>query len=237
MAETTPRATPRLTSEQRAAAYRLVAELLLYPEDRNSATVDRLRHAIGANQGISAPVAEFLASARAHDLDEYLTLLELTPPCPLYLGAHLFEEPSSCRGAGVSERNGYMLELKAIYAHFGFELSGAELADYLPLVAEFLALSLDLRSRDGIGLRRRLLEQDVLPALPKLAQSLRTYQSPYALVVEVMHQVVADDLAAEPGPAWGTHDQATELPVLGRGVDLGSIRRYSAPGGGPEVTR
>src|SRR5690606_35699917 len=107
-------------------------------------------------------VDAFLASSSATDPDEYLTLLELAPPCPLYLGSYLFEEPNTCRGAGISGRNTYMLELKAIFRHFGLELTGAELADYLPLVAEFLAHSLEHSELDGIGLRRYLLERHVI---------------------------------------------------------------------------
>lgn len=221
--------TPTLGPTRLAAGYRLVAELLLYPEDRDWTATGAYGAALAGHSAATSLLDAFLTSPRAHDLDEYLTLLELTPPCPLYLGHYLFEEPSSCRGAGVSGRNAYMLELAATYRHFGMEPSGKELADYVPLVAEFLALSLARPQLDGIGLRRRLLERHVAPALPEMRAALRKYESPYVKLVELLELLVADDIASSPGPAWEPTPLGTELPML----QAGHLTAARATAGGP----
>ncbi|MFA5569571.1 MAG: molecular chaperone TorD family protein [Trueperaceae bacterium] len=204
----------RLEQPQLAAAYLLIAELLLYPEERDAATLEDCRRVLDGVPAVTEPIDAFLASPRADDLDEYLALLELAPTCPLYLGAYMFEEPSSCRGAGLSDRNAYMLELKAIYRHFGLDPAGNEMADFLPLVAEFLALALAQGELDGVGLRRRLLERHVAPALPALRQKLEKYQSPYARLIECLALLVEHDAASCPGPAWEDESSALELPML-----------------------
>ncbi len=206
--------TPALAPGSRAAGYMLVAELFLYPEDRDEDAIRELRAALGDSGPATGLIDAFLAAPRASDADEYLTVLELTPPCPLYLGAYLFEEPNSCRGAGVSDRNAYMLELKATYRHFGFDALQRELPDFLPLMAEFLSLTESLRARDGIGLRRRLLEQHVLPALPKMTEGLSKYESPYVDLARALEALVRDDLAGATEPAWQPAPIPGDLPVF-----------------------
>lgn len=205
-----------LVPEHLSTGYRLAAGALLYPEERDHDALTECRHALeGGPEGQLALLDAFFDSPRAGDPDEYLTLLELAPPCPLYLGSYLFEEPSTCRGAGISGRNAYMLELKAIYRHFGLEPNGAELADYLPLVVEFLDHSLTHPELDGIGLRRYLLERHVLPALPLLQAALEKYESPYAKLIEYLRLLVEDDAASCPDPAWDPVPAGAELPVIG----------------------
>lgn len=204
-----------------AAGYRLLAESFLYPEERDPRSLAAHRETLaGATGATSATrlVDAFFASPRAEDPDEYLTLLELTPPCPLYLGYYLFEEPTSCRGAGLSGRNAYMLELKAIYRHFGLEMAGGELADFVPLVLEFLALSLERPELDGIGLRRRLLERHVKPALPEMRKAQAKYDTPYAQLTELFVLLVEEDVMGSPGPAWEPLPMGFELPVFPAGA-------------------
>jgi nitrate reductase delta subunit len=139
--------------------------------------------------------------------------IELSPPCPLYLGAHLFDEPTTCRNVGSSPRNGYMVELAAIYRHFGLELGARELPDYVPVVVDFLAASVELDDRDGIGLRRRLLERLVRPALAPLRDGLEKLESPYALLIAALERILELDLARlGDRPAWSPLDRA-EAPV------------------------
>jgi len=181
----------RSTHEALAGTYRLIAELLLYPEERDARAIDAGRRALtGMPAAVQEPVAQFLASPRAHDAEEYLNLLELSPPCPLYLGTYLFAEPASCRGAGRSGRNGYMIELAAIYAHFGLEVGTGELPDFLPALTEFLALSLERGERDRIGLRERLLERNVRPGLAPMRAALERYDTPYALLLDALAAVM-----------------------------------------------
>lgn len=196
--------TPTVPDQTLAAAYRVIAELLLNPDSRDAERVDHESAALAAAPAaIRDPIASFLAAPAAADSVEYTQTLELTPPCPLYLGAYIFDEPKSCRGAGMSGRNGYMIEIAAVYNHFGVALGGGELADYLPAMVEFLALSLEAKDRDTIGLRRRFVEQQVLPGLPLLRAALEKYESPYLQLIDALQCVVENDaLTMFAGPIW-----------------------------------
>ena len=212
-----------------APSYQLIAELLLHPDDRNGVRISALLKRLETEPLTELePVRRFLSDPAASSKDEYVQTVELSPPCPLYLGAYLFDEPTTCRGIGTSGRNAYMLELSGIYRHFGFELSGRELPDYLPAVVEFLGISLKRRARDRIGLRRRLVEGDVRPALPPLREGLLKYQSPYALLVEALESLVAEDIRRMgDAPAWQpperSPDRGRRLPVLS-GAEPGTCR-------------
>jgi len=175
------------------AAYRLIAELLLNPGFRDEKRVARDLGCLSGS-ALLEPIQAFLASPRSADVDEYTLTLELAPPCPLYLGAYMYDEPSSCRGAGASGRNGYMIEVAAIYEHFGFSVGGRELPDFVPLVIDFLAVSLEHPERDGIGLRRRLVDKFVRPGLPPLRKALQKYESIYDRLLEALEMAVDEDL-------------------------------------------
>lgn len=215
-----------------SAGYRLVAELLLHPDDRDEARITGLRGR--ASPGLSPElesVDRFRSDPRARSTEEYVQTLELSPPCPLYLGAYLFDEPTSCRGVGTSGRNAYMLELVGIFRHFGVELSGRELPDYVPALVEFLAMSLERADKDRIGLRRRLLEHHVRPALRPLRDQLVKYQSPYAWLIEALEALVAEDLrrmgdqSAWQPPERAREQPARRLPVLLEGGPIPSGQR------------
>lgn len=187
-----------------SSAYRLIAELFLHPEERDrgliAAELARLEKAPGA---LKASLGAFFDEPRSTDVDEYVSTLELTPAVPLYLGAHLFEEPGSCRGAGMSGRNGYMLELSNIYRHFGVESAGRELSDFVPVIVDFLALSLDRADLDRIGLRRYLVESLVLNGVECLLSALRKYESPYVHLIEALRVALTEDVAdLAGGPKW-----------------------------------
>ncbi len=184
-----------------SAGYRLIAQLLLHPDDRDGATVAALVKELEDAPGNS--IGGFMADAECGSRDEYVQTLELAPPCPLYLGAYLFDEPTSCRGAGTSGRNAYMLELSGLYRHFGFELTGGELPDYLPAIVDFLWISLEHRDRDTIGLRRRLLQHYVMPGLGPMREALEKYKSPYGLLVTALAKTLEQDIQQMGDePAW-----------------------------------
>ncbi len=187
-----------------ATSYRLIAELLLYPEERDEVRIAQGLAALGRAPGTVYRFLEaFVSDPSSRSVDEYVATLELSPPCPLYLGTYLFDEPKTCRGAGMSGRNSYMIELSNIYKHFGFELNGSELSDFLPLMVEFLAISLERAEMDRIGLRRSFLERYVQNGLEPLAKVLEKYDSPYGLLIKALQAALADDLALiGDQPAW-----------------------------------
>ena len=187
-----------------ATSYRLIAELLLYPEERDDVRITQGLAALGRSPGTVLQLVEaFVSDPSSRSVDEYVATLELSPPCPLYLGTYLFDEPKTCRGAGMSGRNSYMIELSNIYKHFGFELNGRELSDFLPLMVEFLAISLERAEMDRIGLRRSFLERYVQIGLEPLAEALEKYDSPYGLLIKALQTALADDMALiGDQPAW-----------------------------------
>lgn len=187
-----------------AANYRLIAELLLYPEERDEHLIaEGMRALKTAPKTVRKLIKSFVRQPASHSTEEYVATLELSPPCPLYLGSYLFDEPKSCRGAGMSGRNAYMMELVNIYRHFGFELNGGELSDFLPVMVEFLAISLERQDMDQIGLRRSFIERYLLIGLDPLAEALSKYESLYGLLVEALVKELAEDTAlGGDQPAW-----------------------------------
>jgi nitrate reductase delta subunit len=200
---------------QLSAAYRLIAELLVYPEDRDPARIEAARAALSAApHALHKPLDAFLAAPLATSVEEYVATLELAPAVSLYLGSHIYDEPQSCRGAGMSGRNGYMLELANIYRHFGIELAGGELADFMPLMVEFLGVSLERGDHDRIGLRRYFVETMLSPGLAPLLTALRKHESPYAHLVDALGVALAEDIAQmADGPKWRPPADDDRLPA------------------------
>ena len=122
--------------------------------------------------------------------EEYVDLFELNPRCPLYLGSHSFDEPKTCAQAAVSDRNGYMIELLGVYKHFGMDPNGKELPDYLPLMVEFLALTAE--TEDPI--RKKLVQEYILPFLPPLREKLEALNSPYHHLSDGLERLLKLDL-------------------------------------------
>ena len=181
-----------------ASACRFLAELLVYPEDRNPQSLES--HAEMA--GVSAPelcdsIRLLMASPELRNCDTYLEIFEINAKCPLYLGHYQFDEPQSCNGAATCGRNDYMIKLKNLYRHFGFELQGGELPDYLPLMLDFLGLS---ASHPAQKHRRMLVKEFMLPALPPLSKALRAAGDVYAPIATILEQLLNDEAGLAPAP-------------------------------------
>ncbi len=189
---------------QICSAYRLISELFLYPEDRDAARIEtEMARIEDMPAELRAPLAAFLADPAAESAEEYVATLELAPLAPLYVGAYLYDEPQTCRGAGVSGRNGYMLELANIYRHFGVEMAGGEMADFVPIIVDFLGISLERGDRDRIGLRRYLVETLLINGIESLLSALRKCESPYVHLVEALRVALSEDIAQMAGgPKW-----------------------------------
>jgi nitrate reductase delta subunit len=198
-----------------AAAYRLIAELFVYPEDRDAALIEaEMARLCDVPAALREPLQAFLAAPGSTSAEEYVATLELAPPVPLYLGSYLYDEPESCRGAGMSGRNGYMLQLSNIYRHFGVELAGGEMSDFVPVIVDFLAISLDRGDADQIGLRRYLVESLLINAIESVLSALRKYESPYTHLIEALRVVLADDIAhMADGPKWQPPADSDRSPV------------------------
>ena len=226
-----------MMNDDLVASYQLIAELLLSPGERNPELVTTLRRSLeSALPEVDAWIGKFLGAPGSESPDEYLQTLELSPPCPLYMGAYLFDEPSTCNGVGSSARNSYMIELSGLYRHFGFEVSEHELPDFVPAMIEFLSISLEHQAADTIGLRRRYVQLYVQPGLQPLHEALAKYDSPYVLLIAALESAVEEDVRRMgDAPAWMPAGDlsagAVSLPILSESNQAESMQASLAPTG------
>ncbi len=175
--------------------YQLLAELLLYPEERNEDRIQQLAPLVeNAPDPVRKPLLELLANPAIHDCGAYLEELEMTRDRPLYLGFYLFDEPESCQSAGTCGRNGYMIELSGIYRHYGLQLDGREMPDFLPLVLDFLALSADRREGDEGAVRTQLIERYLQPAVTAMHERFSEHGGPWLLAVDALAALLRAEL-------------------------------------------
>ena len=130
--------------------YRLMSELWCSPSETNITDIKKdAKEVIKKLEYINKEAAilfrKFLEENTISD-ESYIDLFELDPKCSLYLGSHSYDEPKTCAGAGVSDRNKYMIELRAIYKHFRKIADEKELPDYLPLMIDFLSLTIESKN-------------------------------------------------------------------------------------------
>ena len=102
--------------------YKLMSELWCSPSEINLINIKKnseniIKKLEDINKESAMLLQKFLEENTISD-ESYIDLFELDPKCPLYLGTHSYDEPKTCAGAGVSDRNKYMIELRAIYKHF-----------------------------------------------------------------------------------------------------------------------
>ena len=181
------------------SCYHLLAEVLLYPEERNQELIQQLAPRVKvAPDEVSKPLLELLNDPAIDDCGAYLEELEMSRKHPLFLGFYLFDEPESCQSAGTCGRNGYMIELTAIYRHYGFETDGREMPDFLPLVLDFLALSADQREGDRGARRTMLIERYLQPAATAMQKRFVEHTGPWSLAVDGFLALLSAELD-EPG--------------------------------------
>jgi nitrate reductase delta subunit len=182
-------------------AYALIADLWCSPPETDAEREEVAKDAdrvVGGLESIDKESATLLSDFLKENTiseEDYIDLFELEPKCPLYLGSHTYDEPKTCANAAVSDRNGYMIELQGIYKHFGQVLDGSELPDYLPLMVEFLSLTVE--SRDD-PVRGKLIDEYILPFLPPMRSRLEELETPYLHLLGALEKVMSVDLKAHP---------------------------------------
>ena len=178
-----------------SACYGFIAEAFINPLDRDTSYIEECLATIKKeSEALADPLERFWKEPASHSASEFTQTVELNPPVPLYLGTYFFEEPESCQTVGLSDRNGYMVELKSIFRHFGFDMNGKELADYLPVMVSFLGLSLAKAEMDKIGLRRRFIEIYLTPGMEPIKKRFVKHESTYALLIECLELAMEEDL-------------------------------------------
>ena len=194
------RKTGRPVSQLLASAYELVSWSFVYPEamdesafsEEAATLVPKLARRV--DETAAEQLARFLDEFDDVGTDHYVDTLELEPACPPYLGHYVFDEPATCRDIADADRNQYMVELAGIYEHYGLEIAD-ELPDFVPAMAEFLALTVDHR---GDALRQDFLERFV-ELLPEMVSHFEDNGTPYQYPLFALHRIATVDL--ETGPA------------------------------------
>lgn len=179
--------------------YALIAALWCSPQDVDREEVRKdAEGVVGRLENIDKESARMISgfiNKSAISEEAYIELFELAPQCSLYLGSHVYDEPKTCAGAAVSDRNEYMIELLGIYKHFGRALDGKELPDYLPLMVEFLSLTAESQA-DPV--REKFIKEYMLPYVPPLRSRLDELKTPYRDLVQALERILHFDLECTP---------------------------------------
>ena len=171
--------------------YKCISDLLVNPSTINSGIVDEYADKLsglacrpGGIKEIASRIFDFISSLRRIPEEHYVSLFELSPLCPLYLGYYF------SRG-DEDKRRIYMLQLKMEYNRHGFKMVEGELPDYLPVVVEFLALSIDRMDPDS---RRSFIEKYVLDPLSSLIKCISGMDSPYSSLLTCIRDILMYEL-------------------------------------------
>ena len=181
--------------------YSLMAELWCSPSEMNAKKDEIKKDTKGVIKKLenidkesAMLLRKFLEENTISD-ENYIDLFELDPQCALYLGSHKYDEPKMCANAAVSDRNKYMIELKAIYKHFRKIPDEKELPDYLPLMIDFLSLTIESKN-DSV--RGKFIKEYLLPFLPLIHSKLKELKTPYVYLIDVLNKIINIDLKTQP---------------------------------------
>ena len=178
--------------------YKLISDLWCSPTDINIQNIKKdsenvIKKLEEVNKEAAILLQKFIEEKTISE-ESYIDLFELDPKCPLYLGTHSYDEPKTCAGAGVSDRNKYMIELRAIYKHFEKIADEKELPDYLPLMIDFLSLTINSKN-DSV--RGKFINEYLLPFLPPVQSKLKELKTPYVYLIDVLDKITNIDLETQ----------------------------------------
>lgn len=161
--------------------FKALSALLSYPSPELQAAVPAIRHIFEeeallhpAQQAALAPLLDGLESGDIYDLQErYVLLFDRSRTLSLNLFEHIHGESR--------DRGGAMVDLLETYRAGGFDLTGPELPDHLPVVLEYL-------STRPLAEARELLA-DAGHIIAVLAERLTRRDTPYAAVLVALAQL------------------------------------------------
>lgn len=188
-------------------SFKALSALLSYPSADLQEAIPAIR-AVLHDEGLFGPnrldeVERLLKHLERDDLwdlqEEYVLLFDRSRSLSLNLFEHVHGESR--------DRGGAMLDLLEAYRAGGFDLTGPELPDHLPVMLEFLSTQPEAVAHDMLA--------DAGPILSALTERLIRRDSPWAAVMETLSTFAeaGDDdlsaiLAAQPD------DDPTDLAAL-----------------------
>jgi nitrate reductase delta subunit len=162
--------------------YKLLSLLLEYPSrelhNHFEEMVEQVRSLPDIPLADTKILETFISWARSLSLlehqQEYVRTFDLSPDNALYFTHHLFEEQDR-------ERGPTLVELSEFFTSEGFEITGSELPDYLPLVLEYVSTLSDKASAC-------LFLRDSAQVCEKIANNLESMNSPYAPLLRIIER-------------------------------------------------
>lgn len=152
---------------------KLISYLLQYPDKRWLHWKELVEEAMAFNNPyVREPFLAFLEEIGKLSLDDleqhYVNLFDFNSNCALSL--------SYLKAGEQRERGQILVELKAMYKSYGYEMTEEELSDYLPVVLEFASVAPLQISANLLG--------SFNESIGKLKNELETQKSPYATLLD-----------------------------------------------------
>lgn len=194
-----------------AATFKALGALLTYPEADLIGALPDIAMVLAGERLLSPPVmarlSDLLAELADADLmdvqERYIHLFDRSRTLSLHLYEHVHGE-SRARGPA-------MVNLREVYAHYGFTIDARELPDFLPLLCEFLSLVNEATGRGIIAEARVVLDAIRV----RLEQRNSLYAAVFAALVELTGQPVdAAELDAQ--LQAGGEDEGDDLEAIDR---------------------
>jgi len=191
--------------------YKALAALLGYPTGELLQALPEIDSVIDRERGLRArdrsALRKLLGELSASDLldaqERYVALFDRGRATSLHLFEHVHGESR--------DRGQAMVDLKAMYARAGLELTANELPDYLPVLLEFLSLQPDEATREVLA--------DCAHILRKVGEALVSRDSAYAAVFAALLSLAGQrGLDSDPQPPTerekSLDDEWFEDPVI-----------------------
>lgn len=182
--------------------FKAISALLTYPSADLQAAIPEIRAALGAeHSGAMAALLRQLETDDLTDLQEnYVLLFDRSRTLSLNLFEHIHGDSR--------DRGNAMVDLLNTYRAAGFDLSGSELPDHLPVLLEFLSTQAPAVAQEILA--------DAGHILVALAERLSRRETPYAdvlVALAAMAQAQSDTVEAQALLAE-TDDNPEDLAAL-----------------------
>lgn len=189
-------------------SFKALSALLSYPTADLQGAIPEIR-AVLHDEGLFGPrkltmlepLLHWLAEHDLYEVEEtYVLLFDRARTLSLNLFEHIHGESR--------DRGGAMVDLLETYRAGGFDLTGTELPDHLPVLLEFLSTQAEAEARSILN--------DAGAILVALAERLTRRESPYAAVLAALVDFAEADPATEEAQAMLAEplDDPTDLAAL-----------------------
>lgn len=180
----------------------IASRLLSYPDDQAETDYDIIKDAINDLGAVSRPLHNAVDSIHFLPLEErkqtYVATFDLKKKHALYLSAHEFGD-SPKRGAAL-------IRLQKIVNEAGFEREDGELADFIPMLMELVAVAEPNPDIERLKLRLGFAFHEIQTHMPE--------SNPYRGVIDVLMEYVFETPTKEQMEAAKRDREEADLEEL-----------------------